>query len=299
MKKRFIVFMITGTLLLLSGLIIISFDASLHLIEKNKRTPKVLVLIAATDDKPVYNKFHRLWRQYKDIDPEHIEVYFLRADPELPVACRIDGDVIWARTTENQIPGATDKTIAALELLWPRIKKEFDFVLRTTLSSFIVFPRMLSYLKACPQERYYGGSTLFIREWLDNGVFCYDSGCDYPSSKDVVGRLGVLNYGSGSGFIISRDLVKMILDHKQELFNNTSTYDDVLFGQFFRNYGIAITPFDRRNFVRIDDWHESKDSIPEDIFHFRIKHPEAVRSIYDIYVYSELLAMFYPSRAII
>ena len=60
-------------------------------------------------------------------DPEHVEAYFMKADPNLPQEVIVDGDVIWVKSSETIVPGLINKTIKSLNLFLPRFK-EFDFI---------------------------------------------------------------------------------------------------------------------------------------------------------------------------
>src|SRR4051794_35502725 len=93
------------------------------------REPKILVLVIASDDLPVYRELQNIWKAYMHSDPEHIEAYFLKADPLLTRPFEIREDVILSQTAENLIPGVLNKTLLAFECLLPGIE-EYDYVLR-------------------------------------------------------------------------------------------------------------------------------------------------------------------------
>lgn len=225
---------------------------------------KILVLIITSDNDPVYKELQNIWRRYMHNDPEHIEAYFIRGDHTLPVQYKIENDVIWSKTIESLNPGLINKTILSLEALLPRIQTEFDYILRTNLSSFYVFPRLLKFLETCPDHKFYGGSVVF-------NTFC-----------------------SGSGFLLSPDLAQMLVAHKAHFLNNRSGEDDVLIGKFFTNHGISRSPHPRMDFACLNDWYTHKHNIPNNIFHFRIKNPYALRLSDDIIIHSSLIEMFYP-----
>jgi len=52
-----------------------------------------------------YKEMQEVWRSYMHRDPEHVEAYFIRANPHLNSMYEIQGDVIWSKTEENVIPG--------------------------------------------------------------------------------------------------------------------------------------------------------------------------------------------------
>lgn len=47
------------------------------------------------------------------------------------------------------IPGILNKTVKGLEFLQPCFS-DFDYILRTNLSSFYVFPKLLNFLHQAP-----------------------------------------------------------------------------------------------------------------------------------------------------
>ena len=110
------------------------------------RDIKILVLIICSDNLPVYPELQKIWRSYMHYDRNHVEAYFIKADPKLDVEYKIDNDVIWSKTDECLIPCITNKTLLSLEAMSSRFS-DFDYVLRTNLSSFYVFPRLLNFLR--------------------------------------------------------------------------------------------------------------------------------------------------------
>lgn len=225
---------------------------------------KVLVLIIASDDQPVYPELQKIWRTYMHNDPEHIEAYFIRGNPDLPFMYTIDGDTLWLRTAENIIPGIINKTILSLEALSPHIYRKFDYVLRTNLSSFYVFPRLLEFLKKCPRKKFYCGSDIGINR----------------------------NIASGSGFILSHDLAKLLITNKRYFVNNQSSYDDVLIGEFMCKQKIPLTIHQRTDFFTLQSWYDQKDNL--DGFQFRVKNENHLRLSDDVYIQTQLLHRFYP-----
>lgn len=226
---------------------------------------KILVLVIASDDQQVYIEMQRIWSAYMHLDPEHVEVYFIKGNPDLEVPYAIEGDVIWSKSVENIFPGILNKTLLSMECMLPRLH-EFDYVLRTNLSSFYVFPRLQEFLNTLPEEE------------------CYCAFTGYHNN---------IAFGSGAGYILSPDLVEMLLIHMNELMN-VNHYDDVTMGAFFQRQGIGIRSAPRLDLLTLEDWEQHKDSLPDHCFHFRIKNPnQNLRLRDDIYILSQLLQMFY------
>lgn len=224
---------------------------------------KLLVLIVDSDDCDVYVKLRHVWSLYMHSDPEHVEAYFIRGDPNLPVPYLIKGDTLYLQTENSAQPGIILKTVMALEALSPRIGTEFDFVLRTNLSSFYIFDRLLKYLKKLPTTRCYSGSILG------------------PSSV------------SGCGFIISPDVAQIMVEGK-EFLAEAPFSDDIAMGELMDAKGILPIFHIRQDYHVLErDWKAS-DEIRPDIFQVRVKNDVyALRHTEDMIIYKWLLEKYY------
>lgn len=240
-----------------------------HPLRSEEATPKILVLIISSDNFPgsplvyPYKQLQAVWRSYMHLDPEHVEAYFIRANPDLDKEYQLVGDVLWSKTIENVKPGILNKTVLSLKYFLPRLQ-EFDFVLRTNLSSFYVMPKLLNFLKNLPKT----------------GAYC--------ASGD--------NFGSGCGYILSSDIARMIGQDKKYLLNNGGD-DDVVVGYFLRSKGISLLPAPRKDLLCLEDWLRYKERVDSNDFHFRVKNlVHERRAIDDILIYSELLSMYYDIK---
>lgn len=238
-------------------------------IKAPKKDIKILVLIIASDNFPVYLALQKSWKSYMHSDPTHVESYFIRSNPDLPTTTMIENDIIWSKVTEGWTStgpaclGIVDKTILSIEAMLPRLH-EFDYVLRTNLSSFYVFPRLLEELKKLPRKKCYFGSV------LGEGI------------------------ASGCGFIISTDLARLMVQNKSYFMGNND-HDDVVIGKFLRNQGVKLIPHKRFDLLSLNDWNAIKKNIPNDAFHFRVKNDDQVRLVNDILIHAELMKIFYPA----
>jgi len=232
------------------------------------RDTKVLVLIIASDNQPVYLELQKLWRSYMHQDRKHIEAYFIKGDPSLSSEYAIRGDTIWSKTVENMVPGIFNKTLLSMEAMADR-RGEFDYVIRTNLSSFYIFPRLLQFLKTLPTER------------------CY---CSYPLYAE-----DICVYGSGAGIILSSDVAEKMVRLKKLLFQvSNPVADDTLIGLYCVMAGIDLIPSPRLDIPSLEAWNAVKDNIPQDTFHIRAKNlDERLRAKDEVYVYSQLVKLFY------
>ncbi len=235
---------------------------------------KLLVLIIASDHfngkpVPIYPELEKVWRSYMHLDPKHIEAYFIKADPNLSVPYEIRGDEIWSKTSEDVMPGILNKTLLSLECLSSRLH-EFDYVLRTNLSAFFIFPRLLQSLQNLPRERCYFGTSV-----------CGDT-----------------PVGSGAGYIISSDVAKLLETNKSKLFN-VIDHDDMVVGNFLIQNNIRLIFAPRVTLQNVAEWESCKQTIPSDIFQIRFKNVvdslRLTEKVYqdDLYVHYDMLNMFY------
>lgn len=227
--------------------------------------PKVLVLIIANDDKEYYLEEQKIWRSYMHLDREHVEAYFIKASPDLEQPYLVVEDEIWSKTLENYVPGILNKTILSMEALLPRLD-EFDYVLRTNLSSFYYFPKLLDFLKRLPPTE------------------CYSAVIGQHNGK----------FGSGAGFILSPDLVKLLINYKEKLLDTTSFPDDVVIGRFFLQHNIGIIPAKRLDFSSRSAFIKHRNQKLSKHYHFRLKHDqEHLRNTEEVYLQKTLTEMFY------
>ena len=246
------------------------------------RKNKLFVLVVASDDRAYYRQLQELWKSYMNYDPEHVEIYFMKSDKKLPKNFILTEDEIWTKTKDCFVPGVLNKTILSFEAMLPRIRKEFDYVLRTNLSSFYVFPRLLKFMETLPQKR------------------CYCA---------VKARASDIPFGAGAGFILSPDMVELLVQNKNRLLNSDWHADDVVIGDFFFKNGIDIIPSARLDFLSREKWETQQggylDSvpypeyrfvkgIPDEVFHFRLKQDDDTKRDSDeLFIYQALIKQFY------
>ena len=235
-------------------------------LELEAKTPKLLVLIISSDNIPSipliypYKQLHQVWRSYAHLDSSHVETYFIRGNPDLSTQVELVEDVLWSRTEEGLVPGILNKTILSMEYFLPRLHK-FDYVLRTNLSSFYVIPKLLEFLTTLPKT----------------GVYC--------ASGE--------GFGSGCGYILSPDVVRLIVQNKKKLFNKDGN-DDVVLGEFLKDKQVSLLPAPRTDLLSLEEWLKYKNHINPKDFHFRVKNlTHDLRAIDDIFIYKELLKIYY------
>ena len=214
--------------------------ALLYVISLNERRIKLLVLIIASSDRPLYGELEKLWRSYMHLDPEHVKAYFLKADPTLSVDHQIIGDVCWSKSEATVKPGILRKTLTSMEALLPRIVKEYDYVLRTNLSSVYHFPRLLKFLQQLPRNRCYYGYVHYISKELVD--------------LEQIPVSNAFSLAEGSGYILSPDVVSLLVEHKEEIWDKTWHFDDLVFGELLHRHGIVAQSSPRMSFTLDGEW---------------------------------------------
>lgn len=114
---------------------------------------------------------------------------------------------------------------------------EFDYIFRTNISSYVNKEKLVNWLKSKKRSNFYSG---------------------------VIGNFHGIDFASGCGFAISRDLVRLLCDSKHCLDHNL--VDDVCFGNFLTKK-VNIVPAPRIDFAT----PQQVTDFDLDNFHFRCK----------------------------
>lgn len=216
---------------------------------------KVLMLILASDNEPIYTEFQTIWRKYMNSNG-HIDCYFYKANPSIGEQAELIGDTLYVRT-EEELDNVYQKTLKCFEYFKNKLNN-YDFVFRTNLSSFIVMDKYIQYCLTIPRKRFV-------------------SGC--------IGTHESYTFPSGCGFTMSSDIVlELIEDNPECVF-----LDDVSIGKWLSIKGIKINGVNRFDFIH--NSIEALNQIPiKDIFHYRIKNTD--RRL-DILIQRHLLKKYY------
>ena len=203
---------------------------------------KVLILIISSAREP-YNRLEeairRTWGSNKS---EDIKIFYTYGDGE---SIQIKNDKIICDCPES-LGNIGIKTIISFELLYNKF--DFDYIFRTNLSSFIDTENMIKYLDDKPTTNYYAGH------------------CGLNFSDEHLIKFGEGTFASGSGYFLSRDIVKKIIDNKEKW--DHSVIDDVAIAGLLKELSILPT-----NCPRIDITKASNTDIlyQADNYHFRCK----------------------------
>ncbi len=204
-----------------------------------------LIILIIDSDNPVYAIHRATWRQYMNSDPEILSL-FLRCSPtcEQP-QLDMSTNTLTFKGIESLVPGILQKTLDGFDYCLQHFS--FEHILRTNISSFFVFPILKQYaLSNLPRIGCYAG------------VRGYDQ----------------VLFASGAGFIISPDIVNILLLNRDK--TPTLLPDDVAIAHFLNSLRIPIRSLQRFDFT----FEKSTDQDAEKLaaaascntYHFRIKN---------------------------
>ena len=163
----------------------------------------IILIIASSDGTGGYDQFKEYWRVYMNRF-SGVRSFFVYSDPIIESDMYVTNDSISHRSDESLRPGILYKTIAAMSVCSTLF--EYDYILRTNLSSFIHIPRLLKYLNTQRLHEYAGGH--------------FNNLPDHPNKAyehSIVNQFVGMNLDSkfvflhGACFILSRDLIMRVL----------------------------------------------------------------------------------------
>jgi len=131
-----------------------------------------------------------------------------------------------------------------LGFLFKHRHDDFDYVFRVNVGSYVHLERLYKHLLTCPREKFYSGA---------------------------VGEYNKTFFVSGTGFIMSRDLITLSLRNIKHF--GFDYIDDVSFGRFFQRHHIPISP----DFSRIVCEGEVSNFETEKTYHWKLRNGDGQR----------------------
>jgi hypothetical protein len=227
------------------------------------------IVLIIDSDGPAYQSYARCranWRKYMNLDPE-IKCYFIRSNPNIQndVVLDEENNTLYFKGTENYMPAILDNTLNAMDFCIKNF--EFKYMIRTNLSSFYNFKTYREYVKTLPESNYISA---------------------------VIGNTQYGNFPSGSGFILSKDVIKLAIEKNRTFVKRSEIHDDVCFGIFAKENNVSLI---RGN--RVDDF--TRETNPNEIsnkfqelkdkaYHYRVLYD---RGSQDEYVKNFLIFQVY------
>ena len=165
---------------------------------------KILILYIFSPSN-IYNKMIKIQQTYIHTY-KNIDSYFVTFDENQSENVKIIGDIIYVKGTESYT-NILYKTMMALDYLINKLKRKYDFIVRSNISTVINMHNLISYLETCPTKMLYTGGKLFTLRWkLTSQEIANDK-------QHLRNSFYGLKFIQGTSIILSYDVVKILLNH--------------------------------------------------------------------------------------
>ena len=176
-----------------------------------KKVKIIILVLSYKDDGGIYDRFQKSQSEtWAGVPYSDTETFFFYGDSD---ENKIVGDKIYV-TVNSGLWSCGLKTIESLKLINNNF--DYDFLFRTNSSSYVDKQVLSDFLDGKPKRNYYAGHSSY-----DQGV----------------------HYVSGSGIILSKDLVDIIIENQNEIDGNLM--DDASFAKILNSRNIYPTDVDR------------------------------------------------------
>ena len=216
----------------------------------------LIILIISSDNLDVYKTMKQISQQYLTLFNDKIKFFYLECQNQQCDVYEID-DTLYFNGEEALIPTIYNKTIKGLEYI---NQFEYDFVMRTNLSSFLNVYNILNFINLLPKNNFAGG------------YLCFNA------------------FISGTGIFMSKDVATILINN----INDTHIHDDVLISRILQYNNIKLTDMDAYNYnivYLINDTFDENIKINDNILYYRIRN-DANRNV-DLLYFNLLLKKIY------
>ena len=239
-----------------------------------KPSYKAIILVLASDNNEAYRRFRKIYHAYYESNPEILVLMVYGKSPNLVPN---DHDLVYDDIEENYYPGMITKTIRAIEHI--ESTYDYEYLVRTNLSTFWVLDRLLGRLNKAPAQECFEGSIRFC---------------------SVRGGTSSPNYISGINLILSRDMVRLMLTKKQDMLSWNLKAEDWALSQSLTDLGYTPKAVVPAAIHHMDIFDHMSERVPKEIDaadrmgrdHFRIKN-KGDRAELDIAIANMLLLRYY------
>ncbi len=214
---------------------------------------KILIMVLSHNDNGIYNKLVQTIRETWDSDDiKDVETLYYYSDNSID-SIKIDGDCLFI-PCEDGIDEIGYKVLKSFEFILEEIS--FDYVYKMNCSSYLNKELLKDIVQKNNGKEIYGG---------------------------FLGKHNDIDFASGAGTLLSKDLVKYIVDNKDTW--DHSLIEDVAIGKMLMNK-VNILPMDRVSIVNGVDF----DKINTKCHHYRCKNENnrdndiiIMKELYNIY----------------
>lgn len=180
---------------------------------------KILVLIIYSNEEK-YKEMLNLQKKYIHLN-SNIESYFIEFKEDMSQPIEMVDDHIYVQGKEHLL-NITEKTIKALKYLFFELNKQYDYVIRTNISTIINHHLLMQNLKKMSRTDVYVGGHLLKLQWFDPPFGIFDT------------KYWGTIYVQGTGIILSRDVVLNMLSNEDKI--DYSIADDVAIAVYIAKY---------------------------------------------------------------
>jgi len=177
-----------------------------------------LVLYSKDED---YEKMYKLTRDYYKTF-KHVKTIYYKYNEDISSDFTLKGDILDIKGKETYVPGILEKTLRAFNIV---SKNEFDYLVRSNISTIVNFDLLADYLSENPIG--YGGGLKNVLHQLDESAGIVDD--KYFGTE----------YASGTSIILSKNTLTDVLKFKDDI--KKTFIDDVAIG-IFVDENLDITP---------------------------------------------------------
>ena len=220
-------------------------------------------------DPIVFIKHKEVWQKYMNNDAD-ILCLFRNTEKNLKEDHYLDINNNTLSIKGNHKYGAIENPLKTMKYL--NYYYTYDYLLTTTSSCFWVLPKLKIILTQLPKTGIYFGSTAYPEPKYGNAIFV-----------------------SGSGIIMSRDVVQLLINDIDILSQDKDTPDDVIISKCLFKHNVLPTHYPRYDFVdnRIDNVEQRIiETNNQNICQYRAKN-EANRLYYDTIILYALYVYYY------
>lgn len=187
-----------------------------------------ILLLCLFNKNILYDKMLEIQKSYNNSNNNiDIERYFIAFEETLCEDIKVIEDIIYIKGKETYI-NILYKTIKSLDYFINKLNKNYDYIIRSNISTIINFNNLFIYLSQLPKTNIYIGGNLEILRWqLQTYEIC-------ENKQEQRNSFYGLKYIQGIGIIFSYDVIKNLLEFSESF--EYDIVDDVKLGLLIRNY---------------------------------------------------------------
>lgn len=214
---------------------------------------KILIMVLSHNDNGIYNRLVETIKETWDSEVvDDIETIYYYNDSSLD-SIKINGDELFI-PCEDGIDKLGYKVLSTFEYILDNF--DFDYIFKMNCSSYLNKGLLKELVKNMPTNNLYAG---------------------------YIGIHDNITFASGAGSLLSKDLVKLILDNKDKW--RHSLIEDVAIGEILMNNNIGIIPMNRVSIINGIDNHK----LNTECHHYRCKNDNREM---DIIIMKELYKIY-------